>query len=146
MAKSASSPLTDVQREIMEIVWQLGEVSVSDIHSRISLQRDVARNTVQTLVVRLEEKGWLQHTEEGRRFLYSAAKPRTKSLGARVSQLIDSLFGGSPEQMVNALIDYRGLTESELQNIRQMIDQAEQAESDELQPTKPRSHRKGRKS
>ena len=146
MAKSASSPLTDVQREIMEIVWQLGEVSVSDIHSRISQQRDVARNTVQTLVVRLEEKGWLQHTEEGRRFLYSAAKPRTKSLGARVSQLIDSLFGGSPEQMVNALIDYRGLTESELQNIRQMIDQAEQAESDKPQPTKPRSHRKGRKS
>ena len=146
MAKSASSPLTDVQREIMEIVWQLGEVSVSDIHSRISQQRDVARNTVQTLVVRLEEKGWLRHTEEGRRFLYSAAKPRTKSLGARVSQLIDSLFGGSPEEMVNALIDYRGLTESELQNIRQMIDQAEQAESDKPQPTKPRSHRKGRKS
>lgn len=141
-----NNPLTEVQREIMEIVWELGKVSVSDVHQRIAERRDVARNTVQTLMVRLEEKGWLEHVEEGRKFLYSAAKPRTKSLGARVSQLIDGLFGGSPEQMVNALLEYRGLSESELQNIRQMIDQAEQAESEKSIPSKKRSPRRGRKS
>lgn len=141
-----NNPLTEVQREIMEIVWELGKVSVSDVHQRIAERRDVARNTVQTLMVRLEEKGWLEHVEEGRKFLYSAAKPRTKSLGARVSQLIDGLFGGSAEQMVNALLEYRGLSESELHNIRQMIDQAEQAESEKSVPPKKRSPRRGRKS
>ncbi len=138
------SPLTEVQREIMEIVWQHGPISVSEVHEQIAQRREVARNTVQTLMVRLEEKGWLTHVEEGRRFMYTAAKPRSKSLGARVAQLIDGLFGGSAEQMVNALIEYRGLSETELQNIRHMIDQAEQAESDKPAPTKHRSSRKGR--
>ncbi len=123
-----------------------GQSFVSDVHQRIAQRRDVARNTVQTLMVRLEEKGWLQHIEEGRRFLYSAAKPRTTSLGARVSQLIDRLFGGSAEQMVNALLEYRGLSESELHNIRQMIDQAEKAGSEKPVPPKKRSPRRGRPS
>lgn len=129
MAKQEVGPLTESQREIMELFWELGDATVSDIHDRVSQKRDVARNTIQTLIVRLEEKGWLRHIEQGRKFIYSAAKPRTRSLGARVSHIIDRMFGGSPEQLVNALLEYRGLSESELQNIREMIDQAESSDS-----------------
>lgn len=146
MAKLDANPLTEVQREIMEIVWELNEVSVSEVHSRIAQRREVARNTVQTLMVRLEEKGWLRHVEQGRKFLYSAAKPRTKSLGARVAHMIDGLFGGSPEQMVNALLEYRGLTDRELQNIREMIDQADQGDSGtsktQNNPTQKKGHKR----
>ncbi len=135
----------------MELFWELGEATVSDIHERISKKREVARNTIQTLIVRLEEKGWLQHEEQGRKFIYSAAKPRTRSLGARVSHIIDRMFGGSPEQLVNALLEYRGLSESELQNIREMIDQAESSESTnpgntaKTESTKKNESKKGRK-
>lgn len=125
MAKADTSPLTEAQREIMEIVWDRGEVTVSEVREALANRRDLARNTVQTMIVRLEEKGWLRHREENRTFIYSANRPRTVSLGAKVAQMVDRLFAGSPEEMVTALIEYRGLSSDEAERIRKMIDEAE---------------------
>lgn len=125
MAKADVTPLTETQREIMEVVWERGEVTVSQVRHALAKKRDVARNTVQTMIVRLEDKGWLRHRVEGRTFIYSAARPRVTSLGAKVAQMVDRLFGGSPESMVTALIEYRGLSPAEAERIRLMIDQAE---------------------
>jgi predicted transcriptional regulator len=124
MAKADSSPLTDAQREIMEIVWERGEVTVSEVRTALAKRRELARNTVQTMIVRLEQKGWLKHREEGRTFVYSAYRPRTVSLGAKVAQMADRLFAGSPEEMVTALIDYRSLSPDEAERIREIIDEA----------------------
>ena len=123
MAKTDSPPLTDAQREIMEIVWQRGEVTVSEVRDALAQRRELARNTVQTMIVRLEEKGWLKHREERRAFVYSANRPRTASLGAKVAQMVDRLFAGSPEEMVTALIEHRGLSPDEAERIRAMIDE-----------------------
>jgi len=125
MAKADVTPLTVTQREIMEVVWELGEATVSRVRQELVKRRDVARNTVQTMMVRLEEKGWLIHREEGRTFLYSAARPRSVSLGAKVVQMVDRFFAGSPEDMVTALIEYRGLSPAEAERIRMMINQSE---------------------
>lgn len=125
MTEANTTPLTPAQREIMEIVWNCGEATVSEVREVLSTKRKLARNTVQTMIVRLEEKGWLTHREAGRTFIYSAARPKNISLGANVSQMIDRLFAGSPEEMVTALIEYRGLTPEEAERIREMIDRAE---------------------
>ena len=125
MAKADSLPLTDAQREIMEIVWQRGEVTVSQVREALGKRRDLARNTVWTMITRLEEEGWLKHREDGRTFVYSAKRPRSVSLGAKVAQMVDRLFSGAPEEMVTALIEYRGLSREEAKRIRLMIDQAD---------------------
>ena len=126
MADSDASPLTKAQREIMEIVWAQGEVTVTEVRDTLKKRkRELARNTVMTVMMRLEERGWLQHREQGRTFVYSAARPKTVSLGAKVSQMVDRMFAGSPEDLVNALIEYRGLSNDETERIREMIDQAE---------------------
>jgi predicted transcriptional regulator len=125
MAKADSSPLTEAQREIMEVVWDRGEVTVSEVREALVQRRELARNTVQTMIVRLEEKGWLKHREEGRTFIYSANRPRTVSLGAKVAQFVDRFFAGSPDEMVTALMEYRSLSPEEANRIRAMIDEAE---------------------
>ena len=125
MAKTDSSPLTEAQREIMEVVWERGEVTVSEVRDSLLARREVARNTIQTMIVRLEERGWLTHREDGRTFIYSAARPKAVSLGAKVAQMVDRLFAGSPEDLVTALIEYRGLSSDEAQRIRAMVDMAE---------------------
>lgn len=125
MAKADTTPLTEIQREMMEIVWHRDEVTVSEVREALSAHRPLARNTVQTMLVRLEEKGWLKHREQGRTFVYSANRPRTVSLGAKVSQMVDRLFAGSPEEMVTALLEYRGLSADEAERIRAMIEAAE---------------------
>jgi predicted transcriptional regulator len=126
MASPDTSPLTPAQREIMELIWDRGEVTVAEVRAALATKRDVARNTVQTMMVRLEARGWLTHREAGRTFVYSAGRLRKASLGAKVSQMVDRWFAGSPEEMVTALIEYRGLTADEADRIREMIGNAEQ--------------------
>lgn len=125
MGESDLGPLTKAQRDIMEVVWAAGEVTVTEVRDALAKKRNLARNTIQTMMVRLDERGWLKHREQGRTFVYSAARPKTVSLGAKVSQMVDRLFAGSPENLVNALIEYRGLSSDESERIREMIEQAE---------------------
>ena len=109
--------------------WRLfgdqGEVTVTEVRSALSQTKDVARNTVQTMMVRLEEKGWLKHRERGRTFLYSAKVPRRSALGEKVSQMIDRMFAGSADQLMTALMEYRGLSNEEAERIQAMIAEAE---------------------
>ena len=117
--------LSQSQREIMEIVWDRGEVSAIEVRDILSKKRDLAKNTVRTLLDRMEEKGWLKHREDGRTYLYSAAQPREASIGQKVLEVVEHVCGGSPEELVTALLDYRGLSPQELKRIRTMLDEAQ---------------------
>lgn len=116
--------LTPAQGEIMDIVWERGEVSASDVRRALARTRAVARNTVRTLLERMEEKGWIIHREQGRTFLYSAAQPRQATIGQKVREVVETVCGGSAETLVTALLDYRGLSSGELERIRRMLAQA----------------------
>jgi BlaI family transcriptional regulator, penicillinase repressor len=116
--------LTPAQREIMEIIWERGELSASEVRRILSQTRPVARNTVRTLIERMEEKGWITHRPDGRTFLYSAAQQRNVRIGQKVREVIETVCGGSPEALVTALLDYRGLSPTELERIRQMLSKA----------------------
>jgi BlaI family transcriptional regulator, penicillinase repressor len=121
--------LTPAQGEIMDIVWGVDELSASEVRRILSKSRKVARNTVRTLLERMEEKGWITHREEGRTFLYSAAQPRQATIGQKVKEMVDTVCGGSPEALVTALLDYRGLNSDELERIREMLSQARAAKT-----------------
>jgi BlaI family penicillinase repressor len=116
--------LSPGQREIMEIVWERGEVTANEVRRVLSRTRQVARNTVRTLLERMEDKGWLEHRADGRTFLYSAARPRHATIGQKVREIVETVCGGSPETLVTALLDYRGLRPDELKRIRTMLDEA----------------------
>ena len=116
--------LSEAQREIMEIVWDSGELSASEIREVLCRRRKVARNTVRTLLERMEAKGWLTHREEGRTHIYCAAHDRDVAVGQKVVEVLDQVCGGSPETLMSALIDYRGLDGAELKRIRSMLDAA----------------------
>ena len=117
--------LSPAQREIMEIVWQRGEVTANEVRRILARTRKVARNTVRTLLERMEDKGWLEHRPEGRTFLYMAARPRHDTIGQKVREIVETVCGGSPETLVSALLDYRGLRPDELKRIRQLLDDAQ---------------------
>ena len=123
MTKKEFQPteLSPAQHEIMEIVWERGEVSVSDVHEVLLLKRDVARNTIRTLMDRMSQKGWLIHRERRNQFLYSAAFPRQTSIGRKALDLLNSAFGGAPEALMAALLDHRGLSDDEMQRIKNLL-------------------------
>lgn len=121
----ARPPLSEAQLEIMNIVWDQGEATVAEVWKALGARRKVARNTVLTMLTRLEEKGWLCRDEEGHAFRYKAAVPREATLGTMIRRLVDTAFGGSAEGLVMALLHDRGISQEEARKIRAMIDRAE---------------------
>ncbi len=117
--------LSKAQMEIMNVVWERGEVTVADVWKALSVRRSVARSTVLTMITRLEEKGWLCCDQEGHAFRYKAAAPREATLGTVVRRLVDTAFGGSAERLFMALLDGRGISKEEAREIKKMIDRAE---------------------
>ena len=117
-------PLSEMQTRIMSIIWDRGEASVSDIQNTLSTDTVRARNTIQTLLSRLERKGWLRHREEGNTFYYSATVKRRKTLSEMIGRFVDTAFGGSSEGLVMALLDERNITPEEAERIKAMIGKA----------------------
>lgn len=125
MARKKLSPLSASQLEIMNIVWDHGEVTVGEVYELLATRRQIARNTIQTTLVRLEDKGWLTHRKVANAFRYSSTVPRKKTVGNMVEYLVDNAFGGSVEGLVMTLLEERGLSSAEADRIREMIDQSE---------------------
>ena len=122
-------PLSEAQLEILNVVWDCGEVTVGEVWRTLAERRDVARNTVLTMMVRLKDKGWLQHTSQGHAFVYRAAVPRQVTQKRMVGRLMDTAFAGSAEGLVMALLQGRSLSKDEAQRIRAMIDKASGSQS-----------------
>ena len=118
-------PLSEAQLEIMNVVWNRGEATVADVWKALSVDRKVARNTVLTMLTRLEEKGWLERDSVEHAHRYRAAVPREATLGTILSRLVQTAFGGSAEGLMVALLQDRGVSKEEAARIRTMIDQAE---------------------
>lgn len=118
-------PLSEAQLEIMNAVWDRGEATVGEVWKMLSARRNVARNTILTMITRLEEKGWLRHRTEGKTFWYKAAVPRKTTLTQMVRRLVNTAFSGSALGLVMTLVESGGLSDEEAARIRQMLDQAE---------------------
>jgi predicted transcriptional regulator len=133
VAKQELPPLSEAQLEIVNIVWDRGRATVGEIWKTLAERRPVARNTVSTLVTRLEEKGWLRHQVEGGTFLYSATQPREKVLSRMVHRLVDAAFQGSAEGLVLTLLEDGRLSAEEAARIKAMLEKAER-ERGEAEP------------
>ncbi len=122
-------PLSDAQMEIMDVVWDQEETTVGEVWRQLAAKRPIARNTVQTVMVRLEGRGWLRHRAEGpKKFFYSAVVGRTRTLRGMVDSLVDVAFKGSADGLVMALLQGRGVSEEEIGRIREMIHETEREE------------------
>jgi predicted transcriptional regulator len=122
MPGQTESKLTPAQFEIMNLFWEHGELGVAQVRELLNSRRTVARNTVQTMLTRLAEKGWLKARAKGNAFYFCAAKPRESTLRGMLGQLLDGAFGGSPSGMMMALMESRRISPAEARRIREMID------------------------
>lgn len=125
MAKSEPPPLSEAQLEIISIVWDRGKATVGEIWATLAERRPVSRNTVHTMMTRLEEKGWLRHRDVGGTFVYSATRPREKVLSRMVHRLIDAAFEGSAAGLVLSLLEGGRLSAEEVERIKEMLQTAE---------------------
>ncbi len=130
MSRNKELPtLSETQLEIMNVVWDREKCSVADVWKILNDRRGVTRNTVHTLIVRLEEKGWLVHREEGNAFLYAATVSREEAQQRCVQRIIETVFDGSAEGLVLTLLNGDMVSKTEAERIRGMIAQAKRRKS-----------------
>lgn len=125
VTRPAELKLTPGQLEIMNLFWEQGELGVAQVWKLLSERRRVARNTVQTMLARLVDKGWLQARASGNAFYFRAARARRSTLRGMVAQLLDTAFAGSTSRMVMTLLEARRLSPDEAQHIRALIEKAQ---------------------
>lgn len=118
-------PLSDAQMEIMNIIWDLGEVTVSQVWQKLQEERKVARNTIQTLITRMEEKKWLVHRKSGNQFLYKPAFEKTKSLPKILDDFLKNVFSGSTNNLIMTLFQNKSLNKEEIKELKKLIQDME---------------------
>jgi BlaI family transcriptional regulator, penicillinase repressor len=123
MASKEELPaLSQSQLEIMHVVWELNEATVTDVWQQLLPKRKIARNTILTLMDRLAKRGWLKREPLANSHKYRAAVSRKSALGDVVDHLVKTAFSDSPDRLMMALLDSRGITADEAARIKQMID------------------------
>ena len=122
-SRDSGKALSAAQLEVMGVVWELEEASVAEVWKALSKSRKIARNTVQTTLVRLEEKGYLTHREVGNAFRYSATKAPQNTVREMLRSLLTHAFKGSTEGLVMALLEESSPSAEELKRIRKTLGQ-----------------------
>ncbi|TVQ67768.1 MAG: BlaI/MecI/CopY family transcriptional regulator [Balneolaceae bacterium] len=113
----------ETEMEILNIIWELGEGSVSDVRDRMLEYRDVAYTTVMTILKNLADKGYLRYEERGRSYIYSPALKPEEVRSGLLGNLLEKVFKGSPKELVQALVQNENLSDADRTEIRKMIEE-----------------------
>ena len=118
--------LSKRERQIMDVVYMLGEATAGQIHAQ--MPGPVSEASLRKLVRVLEAKGLLSHGKKGREYLYRPTVPREKVRTEAAQHLLKTLFRGSVSAAVSALLDVaeEPLSDEDTAALRALIDQAEE--------------------
>lgn len=121
MAKKKLPAMSRTETEILRLVWQLNAATVQQIRDRLPADRKLAYNTVQTLLCRLEQKGYLKHREKGRAHVFSPLVKPDEVIKTTVRDFLGRLFGGDPKPLVQFLAEDGKIDEEDIKRLRELI-------------------------
>lgn len=120
-AQKHRKPLSELEHLLMEVVWARVSVTSEQVRESLAERHPMKESTARTMLSRLEEKGYLTHTVDGRTNVYRGVEgPRAVAAGA-VRQIIERLCGGSVEQLLVGMVDGQLLDERELERLAKKI-------------------------
>lgn len=120
------SKLPPRERQIVDILYQRGALSVSDICDELPVQ--LSGSAVRAMLKRLEDKGYVQRSESDRGFIYSPVVSDLVAKKLALSDIVRVFFNGSPASAASALLGMSDkLKEDELDKLEQMIARARKA-------------------
>src|ERR1700722_13576679 len=115
-----STTLTELELEIMKVLWDRETVTIRDVYETLLKRRKVAYTTVMTLMKILEQKKYLKKNQTDRAHVYRPAQPRRKVIGAMVRDFVNRVFNGSAEPLLVHLVEEHDLSREDLEEIARM--------------------------
>jgi predicted transcriptional regulator len=124
MPPRKSNTLTEAELRLMKILWRRGESAVTDLVAALPEDEPLAYNSVLTTIRILEQKGYVEHRQEGRAFVYRPAVAEDEAGRSEVRNVLGRFFGNSREQLVLSLLGDEEISSEELQRLKDAIRRA----------------------
>ena len=126
MARKATGRPTDLELEILNVLWERGPSTVADVQQALSRRRPVARTTVLTMLRIMTDKRLVVRDTRERAYRYRARESRSAVARRLVGDLLRRVLHGSAPQLVLHALEQRRLTPGELAEIRRAVEDLEQ--------------------
>lgn len=120
--------LTELQLEIMSVLWEEGEATVEAVRESLAPERDLAHTTVSTLLSRLEKRDVVSRRKEGRSYVYRAAvapEQVQRSVVNEIGEVAERLFAGDVADLVATLLSQSEVNADDLARVKRMIEAKE---------------------
>lgn len=118
-----SKALTEVELELMNLLWKRGEASVNDVLADLPKTRKLAYTSVSTILRILEQKGVLAARKEGRGHVYVPKLSKQVFEAKMIKYMTTQVFDGAPVALVKQLLEVEEISSDDLKAIRKMLDE-----------------------
>ncbi|MGD8454074.1 MAG: BlaI/MecI/CopY family transcriptional regulator [Phycisphaerae bacterium] len=116
--------LGDAELEVLKALWDVGPSTVRAVMNHLhDCGRRPAYTTVQTVLTRLEHKGFVRSDKSGPAFVYRARVTRERLSRSRLRTLLDQLYDGAAGELVLHLVKHERLTPDEIAQLHKLIDE-----------------------
>jgi len=132
MPPKKSNTLTEAELRLMRILWRRGESAVNDLVAAMPEGEELAYNSVLTTIRILEQKGYVDHRQEGRAFIYRPIVAEQEASRSEVKHVLSRFFGNSREQLLLTLIGDGEISRDELERLKAAIRDAAPDDANEV--------------
>jgi BlaI family transcriptional regulator, penicillinase repressor len=123
MARSASRHPTELELEILKILWRDGPSTVRHVRDALAGFRDLAYTSVMTMMTIMARKGYLKRKKADGGYVYRAAISAESTTRGMLRDLVDRAFDGSAATLMVNLLETGDLDAEELRRLRGLINQ-----------------------
>lgn len=112
---------TESELEILQVLWEKDQASVREVHEELLQSKDVGYTTTLKLMQIMFEKGLVKRDDSFKTHIYQASVSKEKTQKHLVGKMINTLFGGSPTELVLQALGNHKASPAELEEIQRLL-------------------------
>lgn len=121
--ESKNASLSEPQLALMRVLWSKPDSTVIEVVEAMRQSRPLAHTTIATMLMRLEKRGLVTASKEGRQLIYRANLSESEVQKSMVAELLSSVFLGNAKALLSHLLKEDEIKAEDLDQIRQRLNQ-----------------------
>ena len=126
MPPRQSETLTEAELRVMNVLWERGSSTVQQVLDALTQKPALAYNSVLTTIRILEKKGYVEHSQDGRAYVYAPLVRKDEASRSEIRRLVSRFFGNSHEDLVLNVLEDQGIGAEEIRRLRKMLDRVDE--------------------
>ncbi|MCP4711555.1 MAG: BlaI/MecI/CopY family transcriptional regulator [Planctomycetes bacterium] len=121
MTKVKMQALSPAESEILAVIWRLEQATVQEVIDHLPSHKETVYTTIQTLIRRLEKKGYLKHRSLGKAHQYYACVKKDDVISRAVNDFVNRLFGGDPAPLLMHMAEKGDICPEDLEKLQKLV-------------------------